>query len=324
VLEALNQSLYGDLSTTGGFITAVYLLLDKQTGNVRMASAGHPPVVWMHNENSESTLLERTGPALGLEAEPVYTETQITVSRGDCLLLFTDGVFDGDEDALTAPDLATVLTESDADRTQLLQSIYQRVTAQALADRDDITMIPLEHDAGASHFDDAGGSRQPPVAAPAKTTAVLLEGVGEAEAFLSISGTASWMRSTSFLEAAERLVKRYPQLTIDLGGCEYLDSTFLGTLHEIVARKPDAIRLQHLPDAIRALFEELSMEAVLHHVVDDDHALPDVMRPLRRIEEDSTRQAQRLLKAHEVLASLSDENREQFQGVVESLRAEVG
>ena len=43
------------------------------------------------------------------------------------------------------------------------------------------------------------------------------------------------------------------------------DSTFLGTLHEIVMRRPDAVKVQRLPSKIRALFEELSMEGVLNH-----------------------------------------------------------
>ena len=66
------------------------------------------------------------------------------------------------------------------------------------------------------------------------------------------------------------------------------------------------------------------METVLSRVNPEVEPLPNGMVPLRRAEEDSTQQAQRLLKAHELLASLSDENREQFGGVVEALRADMG
>jgi hypothetical protein len=47
------------------------------------------------------------------------------------------------------------------------------------------------------------------------------------------------------------------------------------------------------------------------------------MEPLANIPEDPDQQGLRLLKAHEILASLSEENREQFQEVVSSLRQDL-
>lgn len=141
---------------------------------------------------------------------------------------------------------------------------------------------------------------------------------------MSIAGTGTWMRSPIFFEAAIKLLKRYKNLTIDLGACEYLDSTFLGTLHEIVMSKPEAVHLQRVPPKIRALFEELSMQGVLDHAGLTTEPLPEEMETLKRTEEDSSEQAQRVLKAHTILASLSDENREQFRDVVDSLRADLG
>lgn len=322
VLELVNQSLFADLSASGGFITAVYLLLDIQSGGVQVASAGHPPVIWTQRGKSEFTLLERTGPAIGLESNPDFTELGFNVARDDCLLLYTDGVFDGG--VVTTADLAARLQTDEDDRGDFLQRVYREVTAQPLADQDDLTLILLEHSEGVSRFDDGGEARQTVSPSPPETSATLLQGGEGTEAFLSIAGTATWMRSTGFLEAAERLLAAHSLLTIDLEDCEYLDSTFLGTLHEIVTGDPDKVRVQRLPDSVRALFTELSMEAVLNSVGTETHQLPASMRPVRRAEEDPKRQAERLLKAHEVLASLSDENREQFQGVVESLRADLG
>jgi serine phosphatase RsbU (regulator of sigma subunit)/ABC-type transporter Mla MlaB component len=323
VLKLLNRSLYDDLSAASGFITAVYLLLDRQSGEVWLASAGHPPVIWEQTARSDRQLIKRTGPALGLEADPTYMRAHISVAPGDCLLLYTDGALDSDAGGLSADDLANSILVSEADRSSILQTFYETVASLELPDRDDLTMILLEHKQGISRFNDGGEARQTATAAAPAKSAVLEQGWRGNEAFLTISGTATWMRSSSFLESAQQLLQQYPQLTIDLEHCDYLDSTFLGTLHEVVASKPDAVRLQHLPDSIRALFEELSMQTVLAHVDSAIHPLPGQMRQLRRVEEDAERQAQRLLKAHEVLASLSDENREQFQGVVESLRADI-
>ncbi len=48
------------------------------------------------------------------------------------------------------------------------------------------------------------------------------------------------------------------------------------------------------------------------------------MVPLTESADDSLRSRRRVLRAHEILASLSEHNREQFACVVEALRAEMG
>jgi hypothetical protein len=151
----------------------------------------------------------------------------------------------------------------------------------------------------------------------------LLEGVASKHAFLSISGTATWIRSQAFFDAAARLLGRWDNLTIDVGTCEYLDSTFLGTLNEIVMSRPDVVQLQRVPEKIRALFSELSMDGVLSHMSLVNDPLPQDMEPLQHAEVDVAQQGARMLSAHEALSSLSEENRELFLDVVESLRSDL-
>ena len=323
VLRLLNRALYADLTAPGAFITAAYLLLDRRSGYLRIASAGHPPCIWT-SPAGQFRLLERSGPALGLEADPLYKETSLDLEDGDRVLLYTDGVLEGGSNSLSAEDLAQALIRSEPDRAQILRGFYDTATHDATDDRDDITMILLERGEGASRFDDIAQPRSQPTQAPSPTSQVrLLQGVLDRRAYMSIAGTGTWMRSPIFFESAVKLLKRWKSLTIDLGACEYLDSTFLGTLHEIVMSKPDSVQLQRVRPNIRALFEELSMQGVLNHAVLTTEPLPQEMEPLKRAEEDSTQQAQRVLKAHEILASLSDENREQFRDVVESMRADI-
>ena len=47
------------------------------------------------------------------------------------------------------------------------------------------------------------------------------------------------------------------------------------------------------------------------------------MEPLQQIDEDVAEQGARMLSAHETLSSLSEENRELFLNVVESLRSDL-
>ena len=106
-------------------------------------------------------------------------------------------------------------------------------------------------------------------------------------------------------------------LVVDLSGCEYLDSTFLGTVHELVARGNVAVT--GVTPAVRALFEELSMEQVLA-AIRERHS--PRARALRAEHGGATprRGASRILHAHEALSGLSDRNRAEFREVVESLR----
>ena len=321
VLRNLNRRLHQTMSAPGTFITAVYLLLNRRTGNVRIASAGHPPCIWT-SPAGESQLLERTGPALGLVADARYEERSIHLDIGDRLLLYTDGVLEGGAASPTHDDLVNALL-STTDRADLLNALYQAATQDIGGDRDDITMMLMERGEGVSRFDDTPQPGERREVQPSTAPVQLLEGVASKHAFLSIAGTATWIRSQAFFDAAARLLVRWDNLTIDVGACEYLDSTFLGTLNEIVMSRPDVVQLQRVPEKIRALFSELSMDGVLSHMSLVNDPLPQDMEPLQHAEVDVAQQGARMLSAHEALSSLSEENRELFLDVVESLRSDL-
>lgn len=323
VLGSLNRKLGKNLSAPGAFITAAYVLLDQRSGRAQFASAGHPPCIWT-SPAGESRQLTRTGPALGLDAAADYQQSEFQLAAGDRLLLYTDGVLGSGSGAACPDDLARTLCSS-IDRIDLPGTLYRAATQEAAGERDDITMILLERCQGVSHFNDiaAGGERQPPQS-PASTEVRLLQGVSGQQAFLSIGGTMSWVSSQGLLDTAIALQRQCAELIIDLAECEYMDSTCLGTLHEIVSLRPQAVFLQRMPAAIRELFEELSMAVVLRGERTGFTPLPEAMAPLQQRAVDAAEQGKRMLSAHETLASLSPENREKFRGVVDSLRAELG
>ena len=89
-LAEVNVAL-AESAVPGMFVTVAYCLLDTETGDVTVASAGHPPVLWAR-EGGAVEAIERTGPALGVDREARYRETRIRLDRGDRLLLFSDGV----------------------------------------------------------------------------------------------------------------------------------------------------------------------------------------------------------------------------------------
>ncbi|MBN7796640.1 SpoIIE family protein phosphatase [Parahaliea mediterranea] len=326
VLQRLNHRLYDMLSASGAFITAAYILLDLRTGEGRIALAGHPPCL-LGSDNGAPRKLERTGPALGLEADPLYAQHTFRLEAGDRLMLYTDGILEGGPDSPGTDDLAAGMATV-TDRAKLLGGLFERATRGVSGDRDDITLLLIQRCDGVSHFDDKAPPRQrqadePVSYAPGGATPCLERGAVERHGFIAVVGAVTWLYSQALLDTANTLLAANDRLTLDLARCERLDSTCLGTLHEIVTANPDALELQGVSGAVRGLFEELSMRAVLAHIRQDARPLPENMALIDGASLSPQQQGARILSAHEALAGLSEENRTQFQGVVDSLRSDL-
>lgn len=64
VLAAVNDGLLSEFSRPGLFVTAAYCLLDTQTGEIKIASAGHPPLM-LRRKNGLIERIPHTGPCWG-------------------------------------------------------------------------------------------------------------------------------------------------------------------------------------------------------------------------------------------------------------------
>jgi sigma-B regulation protein RsbU (phosphoserine phosphatase) len=94
VLEHLNDRLSPllDRPPLPRFVTALYARLDLISGSVEVASAGHPwPLLQPRGSVAAPITKEQCGPALGLLPGTTYASSVHTLSKGDRLLLFTDG-----------------------------------------------------------------------------------------------------------------------------------------------------------------------------------------------------------------------------------------
>jgi serine phosphatase RsbU (regulator of sigma subunit) len=90
VLRRMNELLLPDTGQ-GMFVTAVYAVLDPQSGELTYANAGHNPPVWMRAQGSVEKL-SRTMIALGVLDSPNVTQRTITIQPGESVLLYTDGL----------------------------------------------------------------------------------------------------------------------------------------------------------------------------------------------------------------------------------------
>jgi sigma-B regulation protein RsbU (phosphoserine phosphatase) len=90
VLENLNRTLY-QVSQRGMFVTMAYLLLDRQAGIARIATAGHPPVMFCRHDGTIRAV-RTTNPGLGMRPQGFFIEAEVGFAPGDRFLLYTDGV----------------------------------------------------------------------------------------------------------------------------------------------------------------------------------------------------------------------------------------
>jgi len=311
VLAAVNLSLCQAHVAPGLFLTAVLGLLDTSDATLTLASAGHPPVLHLR-DGRETRLIRRTGPALGLAPDAQFRQERVQVAAGDRILLYTDGLLPSG----TPQDLERVL-QALAKPQCAVQELLSQLDQGAAADRDDVTLLLIEAHGGISWFDN--GAEAPlaaTAAAPRSPEAGVFYGETEHAAYLALRGRATWLQCDGFHETALAVLDKGQALVLDLSGCDYLDSTFLGTVHELVAH--GRVTLKGVTPAVRALFEELSMEQVLAHIVEGGPAAPELYA--LSAETDPAVAHKRILHAHEALATLSEKNREEFQGVIESFR----
>lgn len=74
-----------------GFVTLIVALFDRRDQTISYVSCGHETVLIRH-ANGMLEELESTGAVLGVMCDEIFEERTFQVSRGDSLLLYTDGV----------------------------------------------------------------------------------------------------------------------------------------------------------------------------------------------------------------------------------------
>ncbi|WP_267225096.1 SpoIIE family protein phosphatase [Dyella silvae] len=99
LLHLLNQELCRN-NDGCMFVSLLCGLLDTVTGNLALASAGHEPPVWW-GQHAPRLLELDTGPALGLDEEATYPTHRIRLRPGETLLMYTDGITEATDHAMT-------------------------------------------------------------------------------------------------------------------------------------------------------------------------------------------------------------------------------
>ena len=95
VLAKTNYHVFRDVKR-GMFVTALYAILNVRTRELRVASAGHNPLVLWRAASKVHQLVRPNGIALGFDKGPLFDRTireqTLKLNRGDRIVLYTDGV----------------------------------------------------------------------------------------------------------------------------------------------------------------------------------------------------------------------------------------
>ncbi len=86
------MTFLGSVTKTDELAAVVVARLDKTTGETLVASAGHTPAILIGAQ--DALLLGPTGPLLFLDPQVNYDDHDLSMDRGDSLVLFSDGVAD--------------------------------------------------------------------------------------------------------------------------------------------------------------------------------------------------------------------------------------
>jgi len=146
-LRRVNELLVPD-TQQGMFVTAVYAVLDLNTGELTYVNAGHNPPSWVKSDGSIETLT-RTGVALGAAEGMNYEQRIIPLGRDDCILFYTDGLtesYNNDGEFYGEERLEQALKANHCSSAHELIDVVEKSLIDFVQDMppaDDLTMLVL-------------------------------------------------------------------------------------------------------------------------------------------------------------------------------------
>jgi sigma-B regulation protein RsbU (phosphoserine phosphatase) len=152
VLQKVNRQLYPDIKEDM-FISMAYVILDHVQGTMVLSRAGHDAPILFDQATGTATPVKPPGMVLGIDSGSVFDritgDFALTLNRGDCLLLYTDGVTEaldanGDEfgpDRMIESVRASAPEGAPAIITGLIDALRSFVGVQP--QNDDITLIAI-------------------------------------------------------------------------------------------------------------------------------------------------------------------------------------
>ncbi len=148
LLSGMNAALCGN--TQQQFITAAYVHLNSQTGELRYSAAGHPPMLVLRR--GEVTEVEENGLMLAAFSFATYLNAVSSLEPGDRILLYTDGIveaFNGEREEYGRDRLRELLRQcASLSHHETADRIMSTVQNWAVSQEDDLTVMVCDYAPG--------------------------------------------------------------------------------------------------------------------------------------------------------------------------------
>ncbi len=146
VLARVNDLLAAEIPA-GMFVTCFYALLDPQSGRLCYANAGHEPPFRQHDGNASE--LWATGMPLGMLPGTHYEEHEATLSPGENLLFYSDGLVEAhnaQREMFGFPRLQALLQQHTSTQSLIdaLLAELKRFTGEEPEQEDDVTLVAVQ------------------------------------------------------------------------------------------------------------------------------------------------------------------------------------
>jgi sigma-B regulation protein RsbU (phosphoserine phosphatase) len=129
----------------GMFLTAIYAVVDTNSGALELSVAGHPPFLWV-TKGDIRVMSVQAGPPLGIMPTE-YPVTTLSLERGDRLIFLTDGVFDAKDKKGERIGFEKIVefVKKNARDGRLIEKVVEYVEefSKGMERADDLTMVEL-------------------------------------------------------------------------------------------------------------------------------------------------------------------------------------
>lgn len=150
VLAQLNGLLSHDLADDR-FVTFAVVFLNPETGEIKVLSAGHGPILWYRRAKNTLEDFEAQGIPLGMIAGVPYEDSNVkALKAGDMIVLVTDGFYEwenpqGQEFGLERLK-ETIREARDCSAEEVIARLYKKVQdfSKGTEQRDDLTIVVLK------------------------------------------------------------------------------------------------------------------------------------------------------------------------------------
>lgn len=138
-------------SCRGMFVTLLYMVFEKNSGEAFYMNAGHlPPVLWNSSTGKYAVLSRHGGPPLGIAPDRHYTPARLSLAPGTCVLLATDGLMEaqnGCGEFLGFEGIEKWLRAGDSDAESVLSRLSFSLSqfSGECPQADDITLVLAEY-----------------------------------------------------------------------------------------------------------------------------------------------------------------------------------